>query len=74
MVTNDSRLPADNYQRVEYSLDVTISSGSTSMSKSAKDNATVFSDCDYHGNRYDTIVIDRLKGARLPSRCSRRGT
>lgn len=32
------------------------------MLLTAKDNAIVFSDRDQHSNRFDTIVIDRLKG------------
>ena len=31
--------------------------------RTAKDNAIVFSAVDYHANAFDTIIIDRLKGA-----------
>ena len=31
--------------------------------RTSRDNAIVFSDHDYHGERFDTIIIDRLKGA-----------
>ena len=30
--------------------------------KTARDNAIIFSDADYHGVQFDTVIIDRLKG------------
>ncbi|MBQ8713357.1 MAG: helix-turn-helix transcriptional regulator [Prevotella sp.] len=30
--------------------------------RTARDNAIVFSDQDYHANRFDTIIVDRLHG------------
>lgn len=32
------------------------------MLRTARDNAIIFSSCDNHGDRFDTIVVDRLHG------------